>query len=272
MQSSGILHQLGAFIWVCVFLVQSPLAHSSRVFCFHFRTERFILVRLLMHSRNLNQLTRTTTMSTPTSPPPRINREHFEEELANKWLEKGFRNTLFGLFTAPGKRIYDYIHNDREVLLKPVAYLLMTTAFMLVINSNFPRQNNDMSDEINALFDNMAYLQLLHAAILSWLMTRVFYRAQGYNFYENAVVATYVLAQVLLIDGVFILLQHFLSFTWLSNLDTVISLLYCSLAIAQFYQARVWSDYLKAALVVGLGFAIFLFVALFFVILLILAK
>ncbi|TRW98365.1 DUF3667 domain-containing protein [Paracoccus sp. M683] len=47
------------------------------------------------------------------------------------WMEKGFRRTLVGLFHHPGRAIRTFLFEDRNHLIKPMAYLLLAIAFNL---------------------------------------------------------------------------------------------------------------------------------------------
>ena len=202
--------------------------------------------------------------------PPKITRKTFEKEFSVKWLEKGFQNTILGLLRSPGNRIYLYIHQDREALINPPSYLLLMTALILFLNKEFSTAEVLAFKELKgaeAFFNNFYYLQLLQAVFLSAIMTYFFYRKSGYNFYENGVLATYVVAQNILIQSVFHVLEYLSNTTWLSNISAFFFLIYSTYAIAQFYRARSCFDYLKAFFSTLLAYIMFLLCMLIFLVL-----
>lgn len=195
---------------------------------------------------------------------PRINRQHFQQELSSKWFRKGFRNTFIGLTIAPGKQIYDYININRDDLIKPIAYLLTTMAILLwsytQFIANFNATEESLVDQIER---NMHFIQASQAVAMAYVMLRFTYKDRGYNFYEYTTLMIYLLAQCLIFASGYNILQHYFPNTQFAYLRFFTYFLYCSWGIAQFFAAETLSDYLRAAKTYALGIAL-TFVAVIF--------
>ena len=204
---------------------------------------------------------------------PRIDRQYFLKELNNKWLEKTVHNTILGLFVAPGKVVYQYINYDREQIIKPIAYLLLMSVIFLWSLNQFDK-NFDKSLEIASdLKKNMHWIQFIQAIFMAWVMARWTYKDSGYNFYECAVLTTYLQAQIFLLTAILMSLSIFVGhIEWLLNFSIVPEFLYTFWGITQFFHASNANDYKKAifTLLANLGF--FLILVVFIALLEIISK
>lgn len=196
---------------------------------------------------------------------PRIDRKSFFKELNNKWLEKGVRNTMLGLSIAPGKVVYQYINNDREQIIKPIAYLLMMSVLFLWSLNQFDKDFDKSLEIAVGLKKNMHWIQLVQAIFMAWVMAHWTYKDSGYNFYECAVLATYLQAQIFLLTAILMSLSFFIGhIDWLLNFSMVPELLYTLWGITQFFHASNANDYKKAilTLLAGVGFFLILMLIL----------
>ena len=195
---------------------------------------------------------------------PRINRQHFQQELSSKWFKKGFRNTFIGLTIAPGKQIYAYINIDRDDLIKPIAYLLTTMVMLLWSYTRFIADFN-ASEEIlvDQIERNMHYIQLSQAVAMAYIMLKFTYKDRDYNFYEYTTLMIYLLAQCLIFASFYNILQGFFPDTQFAYLRFSTYFIYCTWGIAQFFAAKTLSDYLRAAKTYVLGIAATITAAIF---------
>ena len=188
---------------------------------------------------------------------PRINRQHFQQELTSKWFKKGFSNTFIGLTIAPGKQIYTYINVNRDDLIKPIVYLLTTMVMLLwsyhLLNANTNSAEETLVDQIER---NMHFIQLSQAVAMAYVMLKFTYKDRGYNFYEYTTLMVYLLAQCLIFASGYNILQHYFPDTQFAYLRFFTYFIYCSWGIAQFFAAKTLSDFFKAASTYILGVAL----------------
>ncbi len=189
----------------------------------------------------------------------RIDSSILEENKVEYWLTKIFRQTLFGLFIAPGQRIRTFIQTDREVLTRPLPYLVLTAAVA--------KWTTDLANEMvqcdgNMLcqwaLDNPVATQIIQAMLLAAVLRFVFFRNSGYNVWEFATLFVYLLAQGFLISSGFAL------FHFATGIDTSIwpALIarnaYLVFAVVQFFDDKSAWGVLKVVLAVLFAMMLFL--------------
>lgn len=150
--------------------------------------------------------------------PPRLTFKSLIEEFIASWLQKGFRQTVFGLFIAPGQQLRRYIKADRTLLVKPVSYLILIVAFNYWILSltkggaesltavGLASESTSGSDPVMTealvwLMQHNFEFSLFQAFMLAGLLRFVFYRKRHLSMAELTIFSTYVLAQSLLLKG-----------------------------------------------------------------------
>lgn len=150
--------------------------------------------------------------------PPRLTFKSLIEEFIASWLQKGFRQTVFGLFIAPGQQLRRYIKADRTLLVKPVSYLILIVAFnywilsltkggaasltMSGLGEEASRQDNRaMAEALVWMSRHNFEVSLVQAFIMAFLLRFLFYRKRHVSMAEFAIFSTFVLAQSQLIKG-----------------------------------------------------------------------
>ncbi len=191
------------------------------------------------------------------------------------WLRKGFRQTLAGLFIAPGSTIRRYLAEDRDTLIKPVAYLTLTAAFALWAHSlaGDLACDADASAICHALFSNLVYIQVFQALIVALLFRFVFFSKHGNTLWELVTLNMFLLAQCFVISGIFSLLFWSMRSAWITPLSIGIRYVYVLISFIQFFRAKsifsiikVAAAYIVSALVfyaglgaVGIGLGLYKF-------------
>lgn len=196
--------------------------------------------------------------------PPRLTIHALLAELSASWLQRGFRQTFIGLLLSPGRQIARYLKTDRNLLIKPVSYLIVISAFHLFVLSQFSatgdqldqvalglepasRQNLLLVASLRWLLDHFYQFALAQAALIAVLLRFVFYRSKQYTLAEYIIFMTYVTAQSVLLQAIgtlgFLPTHHPMP----ALVHLAIAFLYTSWAISQFMEAETTADYLKAA-------------------------
>lgn len=193
--------------------------------------------------------------------------------------DQGFSYTALQLLRRPGHAIREYLAGKRVNHIKPVKFLLWTTAINFLvfhllgldtemINSIAEQQGQQ---KIGAKFSQYIFD---HPAILIFLMipnialfSRLLFRRQAYNYAEHFVLNSYLMGMVGLfglltnpflklmgpVQSLFLTKMIFISVVWLG---------YLGWGYVQFFQppARKWVTWLKAVLAVLSGYVLLIVV------------
>lgn len=194
--------------------------------------------------------------------PARLTFHALWAELTAGWLQKGFRQTAIGLLLAPGRQIRTYIRMDRNLLVKPVSYLIVISAFQLWVFSLYShgsdvnpsvlgmqpggREEAGEWDVINWILHHYYQFELALAGFTALLLRFVFYRRSGYSMPEIMIFMTYVLAQSLLLQTVLSLVLYLCGMPLPVNLRTAVGLVFTVWAIGSFMEARTVMGWLRA--------------------------
>ncbi len=190
----------------------------------------------------------------------RIDSSILDENKVEYWLTKIFRQTLLGLFIAPGQRIRTFIQTDREVLTRPLPYLVLTAAVAHWTSG----LSNELAQCGNSVLcqwamDNPVPVELAQTMILATVLRFVFFRNSGYNIWEFATLFMYLLAQCFLISAGFDV------FYYIAGMDPSVwsALLACNVyvlfAVVQFFDDKSARGILKVFVAVLLALALFVF-------------
>lgn len=139
-------------------------------------------------------------------------------EFVATWLQRGFRATVLGLTLAPGQQIRHYLRQDRSLLVKPVSYLVIMSAFRYWTVSLHSRtagkldatamglagasgEERQLLPVVGWVYDHFYQIQLVQAALLALMLRFVFFRRSGTSLPEFTIAMTYILAQSTMING-----------------------------------------------------------------------
>ena len=151
--------------------------------------------------------------------PPPLTFRTMGTEFVASWLQRGFRATAFGLLLAPGHQIRHYLLENRNLLVKPVNYLLVMSAFHYWVLSLYGQAGggidpaalglSDVGPQARAavegvrwLYANFYQMALLQAAVTALLLRYVFFREERWTLPEYTIAMTYIMAENLLIQSV----------------------------------------------------------------------
>lgn len=200
----------------------------------------------------------------------RIDGHYIFEEIRNVLnLEKGILLTIKELAINPGKSINDFLNVNRNRLVKPIVFLIISSLTYTILNSFFHFEdsyvnysgNNESATQaiIRWILENYDYSNIIMAFFIGiWLY--VFFRKYQYNYFEILIVLCFVMGMGMLIYSVFVIFQG------ITNIETmmftlIVGFLYTTYAIGQFFDKRKLKSYFKAFIAYILGMISFYFVA-----------
>jgi hypothetical protein len=172
-------------------------------------------------------------------------------------LEKGFFYTVKELFLRPGKSIRTFITEDRNKLMKPIAFLIFSSLVFTLCEYLFKanviyqqKENLDLNKSsygaiINWTKDHWGYTNIMISIFIGWCL-RSFFRQYKYNLFESIVLICFVTGQSMLIFAMFTPFVSFLGTGLYLLLSSVVTYGYAVWAIAQFYDGKKVLNYIKA--------------------------
>jgi len=180
-------------------------------------------------------------------------------------FEKGFFFTIRELVTNPGRSIQDFLIEDRNRLVKPIVFLLITSLIYTLINSLFQFEDNYVSfsgeNESATLLifkwiqANYGYANIIMAFFIAgWV--KLFFRKHQSNIFEILVLLCFVMGMGMLIFSIFGAFQG-LTHIDLLQIAAIIGLAYLTWSIGQFYGKGSIVNYIKAFFAYILGMITF---------------
>ncbi len=197
---------------------------------------------------------------------PRINGNYLLAEFRSVMsLEKGFFLTIYKLATRPGKNIKGFLHYDRNRLIKPIVFLIVTSLLYSVANSFFHFEDgyaaaieNGESATVSIakwVQENYGYANTIMAVfIAAWV--RLFFRKHVVNIFEILVLLCYVMGMGMLVFTVLGILACLIAFPFI-QVASLVALIYLTWTIGQFYGRMKIINYIKAFTAYILGFLTF---------------
>lgn len=166
-------------------------------------------------------------------------------------FEKGFLYTIRELLLRPGRNIREFITDNRGRLVKPVIFIIITsliyttTAHFFHIEKEYPANANTATVSIFRWIEgHYGYANIMMGIFIAgWL--KLTFRKYSYNFFELLILLCFVMGMGILIMAVFVLGQGLLKITLITT-GSIIGILYCAWAIAQFYNKKKPLHYLLA--------------------------
>jgi len=196
-------------------------------------------------------------------------------------LEKGILYTMINLTIRPGATLRMYLFEDRSKLVKPLSFLLLTTAIaafltlnllelegmfksLEVANQSTTGNTPKMDAETKATLDkiNQQYIQSFNLILLVSvpflaLSSFLFYQKAKYNFAEHLVVAAYLTG---IMNSFYSLLFPLfrLDYFMVSSIFMLLFMIYATFVYIQLFQERIWLGVLK-----GIGIQVFYYTIFF---------
>lgn len=195
----------------------------------------------------------------------RIDKQYIIEEIGVILnLDKGIFYTIKELFVRPGSTIRNFINGDRKRIVKPIIFLIICSLIytigqqFLSYEASYFKFNIEgqasrpiMLQLFEWLSKNFGYANIIIAVFIAiWI--RIFFRRYNYNFYEVYTLLCYIIGISALIHTLLGIIGIIIGFSIL-QLGILISLIYSTWAIGQFFDRKKKISYLKGFLSYLLG-------------------
>lgn len=203
----------------------------------------------------------------------RINRQYISSEISDVFLfDKGIFYTVKELFIRPGVTVRNFIDGDRKRLVKPIFFLIICSLTytiaqqFLSFEAGFIKFNVKDANEaplMIKIFDwfstNFGYANILMAIFIAFWI-KVLFKKHNYNYYEIYILLCFIMGNSILIYTFLGIIEGITNFPIL-QIGIIISLIYNTWAIGQFFGRRNKINYLKGFLsyVLGILFCLILF-------------
>lgn len=188
-------------------------------------------------------------------------------------FEKGFFYTVRELFIRPGQGIQTYINDNRKKFIKPIPFLIFTSLIYTIINNLFhveermfklneaelskhPDAQSAVTHMLQWIQGHYGYANIMMGGVIALLLL-LFFRKYKYNIFEITILLCFVMGEGMLLMAVFSILFGITKIKALYTIMGVLSFLYSSWAIAQFYDKSKFSSYIKAFFAYLIGAILF---------------
>jgi hypothetical protein len=201
----------------------------------------------------------------------RIDRHYIQHEIEHVLhFDKGILYTVKELVVRPGQNIKEFILENRNKLVKPIIFIIITSLIYTVIahyfhiEEDYVKHKNAHTTTTGLIFkwiqDHYGYSNIIMGIFIA-LWIKLFFRKHSYNFFEIVILLCFVMGIGMLILAFFTILQGLIKIE-LAQPAIIISLLYSSWAIGQFFDKRKKINYVKSFFAYLLGFFSFNLAAL----------
>lgn len=196
----------------------------------------------------------------------RIDRKYIADEISSVFnFDKGIFLTIKELFLRPGKSIREFLTADRNRLVKPILFILITSLIYTLVNNYFKIEEQYIEFEATGttanIFtwaqNNYGYTNILMSAFIA-LFLKLFFRKYRYNIYEILILLCFVMGMGMIIITVFALIQGITNLK-LTETTGIVLIVYITFAVANFFNRKKIGSYIKALIAYILGIILFSF-------------
>ncbi|WP_396157065.1 DUF3667 domain-containing protein [Flavobacterium sp.] len=180
-------------------------------------------------------------------------------------FERGILYTIKELITNPGQNVKNYLTENRNRLVKPIIFIIVTSLIYSICNSFFHFEdtytnkldnNNSASSAISKWIQgHYGYANIIMAIFIA-LWSKLFFRKYKFNIFEILILLCFVMGMGMLFLSVFGIIQS------LTNINLILiastfCFAYTTWSIGQFYEKGKIVNYVKAFFVYLLGMLTF---------------
>lgn len=180
-------------------------------------------------------------------------------------FDKGILYTIRELLIRPGATVRKFIAEDRNRLVKPVIFVIISSLVYSVLSEflhfedRYIKYDDSNYTTITVIFEwlqnNYGYGNLIMGVFIA-LWTKLLFRKYGFNLYEILILLCFVMGIGMIILAFFGTIQGLTSFKVL-DYGGMLFVVYCSWAIGQFFDRKRVVSYLKALFSYMLGLITF---------------
>ena len=196
----------------------------------------------------------------------RINQKYILNEIGSVLnFDKGIFYTIKELLIRPGETVKKFIVEDRNRLVKPVIFIIISSLIYTVLTQIFQFEDgyvnfkSSTETATTSIFtwvqNNYGYANILMGIFIAFWI-KLLFRKYDYNFYEILILLCFLMGIGMLLYAVFGIIESLTQFKIL-HIGGFIGFLYISWAIGQFFGKKNKVNYIKAFLAYLLGMITF---------------
>lgn len=183
-------------------------------------------------------------------------------------FERGILYTVKELLIRPGQTVREFIIENRNRLVKPIIFIIITSLIYTLVNNYFGNKNElikftgggEMEKSVVVILikwvqQHYGYANLLWGLFVA-LWAKILFRKYTYNYFEIIILLCFVQGMFMLITALLITVIHITHIGPFSQ-GGIIPIGYITWAIAQFFNGKKLLNYVKAFLAFVLGFGTF---------------
>jgi hypothetical protein len=201
----------------------------------------------------------------------RINGQYILKEISSVLnFDRGILYTIRELLLRPGKNIQTFVLEDRNRLVKPIIFIIITSLIytlaqqFLHFEDGYVNAGGFEESATTNIFGwiqkNYGYANIIMAIFIAgWI--KVFFRKYEYNFFEILILLCFLMGIGMLIYTVFGLIESITKIQILQR-GGMVALVYTSWAIGRFFDKNKKANYLKGFLSYLLGMITFFLAAI----------
>jgi hypothetical protein len=185
-------------------------------------------------------------------------------------FERGILYTVRELLTSPGQNVKNYISENRSRLVKPIIFIIITSLIYSLVNHFFHIEEGYVNYKVAQksatvvifkwIQDHYGYANIIMGLFIAF-WTKIFFKKYGYNFFEILILLCFVMGMGMLILAVFSIIQGITHIN-LMQIGGILSLIYATWAIGQFFDKKKTVNYFKALVSYILGMTTFFLLAI----------
>lgn len=182
-------------------------------------------------------------------------------------FDKGILYTIKELLIRPGQNVKNFIHKDRNRLVKPIIFIIISSLIytlaqqFLNFEDGYVSTGGNEESAVMKIFEwiqkNYGYANILMAIFIAiWI--KVFFRKYDYNFFEIIILLCFVMGIGMLIYTLFGIVESVTNIKVL-HFGGIIGFVYASWAIGRFFDKGKVSSFIKGFISYFLGSLTFMF-------------
>ncbi|PID63074.1 MAG: hypothetical protein CR986_00400 [Ignavibacteriae bacterium] len=184
-------------------------------------------------------------------------------------FDKGIFYTIKELLIRPGKNVHEFIHTDRNRLVKPVIFVIVCSLIytiaqqFLKFEDGYVNAGGFGDSAVTNIYkwiqNNYGYSNIIMSFFIT-LWIKLFFKKYHYNFFEIMILLCFVMGIGMLIYTTFGIIESITKVRIL-QIGGIAGFIYISWAIGQFFNKNKKLNYLKGLAAYLLGMITFYFLA-----------
>ncbi|WP_443938202.1 DUF3667 domain-containing protein [Pedobacter sp. MW01-1-1] len=192
----------------------------------------------------------------------RIDAHYIKHEIEHVLhFEKGILYTIKELFIRPGKSVREFLTDNRNRLVKPIIFIIITSLLYSIlthyfhIEEQYLQQNGFEKSAIGKIMTwiqgHYGYANILMGIFIAFFI-KLFFKKYDFNLYEIIILLCFTIGIGMLIFALFSILEGIFHVKMMP-VAGILAILYITFAIANFFDKKDVRSYLKALAAYILG-------------------